>query len=64
VWIPIPRGWLFKHRGNPADYIDIAAQDVDAVVARFQAIGEDPANFDNFVRSIQNDAPTIAQDCA
>jgi hypothetical protein len=40
----------------------IAAQDVDAVVARFQAIGEDPANFDNFVRSIQNDAPTIAQD--
>jgi hypothetical protein len=45
---------ILKRPGNAAHYIDLDDQDVDAVVARFNQIGDSPALFDDFVRSIVN----------
>jgi hypothetical protein len=49
---------IIKRAGAPADYVDLEDKEVDAVVARFNAIGTDPAKFDAFVRNIQNGALT------
>ena len=46
--------WIVIKRPNSAAfYVDINAQDIDGVVARFHAIGEDPDKFDAFCRSVQ-----------
>jgi hypothetical protein len=53
--------WIvIRARGEEPRLVDIPDSAVRETVAAFEAIGTDPAKFDDFVRSMQNEQPTTA----